>query len=441
MKRYLAILSLVSLTACSDTEPPQDDATSPTTPSNSESGLTFYSDVQPILNTYCTRCHQEGGQGVGNFSDPNDVMVLAERMMTRMDAGTMPPPASKPDCREYLGSENLVMPDTAKETIRNWIAEGKVLGAPTSEPVELPVPMELANPNMQILMPTPYTPTFSDNENPGNEYRCFALEHGRDSDFFINAFHPILGERGLIHHVVLFRLAESSLPNHDPALGWDCIDGMGDQSRGMIAAWAPGAMPVEFDSSKGIRVKADERLVVQMHYFHNGSEETLSDQSGYSLRVSDSVETEVRMWPFGDQSFTIPAGDESFVHDYDFEIPAILGQIDPDATVTIYATGPHMHVLGKSYKLWVERAGSEDICLAEAENWDFNNQVSYVFNEPLVLKPGDRVRLQCTWDNSESNPKLLHNPPIDVSYGERTDEEMCYAFTLLSLDTNIPIDF
>ena len=37
-----------------------------------------------------------------------------------------------------------------------------------------------------------------------------------------------------------------------------------------------------------------------------------------------------------------------------------------------------------------------------------------------------------TWNNSTSNEELIHNPPTDVSYGERTDEEMCFGFTLVS---------
>ncbi len=437
MNKYLAVAILASLIACSDNESSNDNNTTDQTAT-----VTYYQDVQPILNTYCTRCHQEGGQGVGDFNNPDDVLVLASQMMAQLDAGTMPPPASDPDCRDYLGSDRLVIAPDTKETIRTWIAEGKVLGTPPTAAVEPPLPMQLANPDLQLKMVAPYMPLFEDEDNPGNEYRCFALDHGQDEDFFITAFHPILGNPEIIHHIVLYRLGENSLPDHDPALGWDCIDDMGGQGEGMIATWAPGALPVDFDGTKGIKIKRNERLVVQMHYFHNGASlDTLVDDSGYALRIADSVDTELRMWPFGDQGFNIPAGDNNYSHDYKFDIPAILGQIDPNATVTVYATGPHMHVLGKSYRLWVERPGDEDLCVASAEHWDFDNQISYVFREPLVLYPGDKVRLRCTWDNSESNPELIHNPPIDVGYGERTDEEMCFAFTLLSLNTSVPIDF
>ena len=443
MNKFFSILAVLCLIGCSNSATDSDgNSVNDSGGDTPDNAITFYEHVQPVLNTYCTRCHQDGGQGIGDFTQADDVNVLAGAIMTQLDAGTMPPPASDPDCRDYIGSDHLVMPDDTKEIIRDWIDGGKILGNPPTQAVQPPQPMELVNPDIQIMMDAPYTPLFQDENNPGNEYRCFALDHKQDEDFFITAFHPILGNSSIIHHIVLYRLGDNDIPDHDPAQGWDCIDDMGGLGQSMIAAWAPGALPVEFDNSKGIKVRSNERLVVQMHYFHNGgAAETLTDTSGYALRITDTVDTEVRMWPFGDQGFKIPAGDDNFSHDYDFELPAILGQIDPNATVTVYATGPHMHVLGKSYRLWIERAGEEDICVANADKWDFDNQVSYVFNEPIVLYPGDRIRLRCTWNNSVSNPDLIHNPPIETGYGERTDEEMCFAFTLLSLDTAVPIDF
>jgi len=51
----------------------------------------------------------------------------------------------------------------------------------------------------------------------------------------------------------------------------------------------------------------------------------------------------------------------------------------------------------------------------------------------LALETGDEIGFECTWNNSTSNPHLFHDPPIDIGYGERTDEEMCFAFTLITI--------
>ena len=79
----------------------------------------------------------------------------------------------------------------------------------------------------------------------------------------------------------------------------------------------------------------------------------------------------------------------------------------------------------------------DETCIAASEKWDFNNQLTYVFNEPIELKGGDTIHMECHWNNSRSNPNLIHDPPIEVGYGERTDEEMCFAFTLI----HSPIQF
>ena len=49
---------------------------------------------------------------------------------------------------------------------------------------------------------------------------------------------------------------------------------------------------------------------------------------------------------------------------------------------------------------------------------------------------GDRVRLRCGWDNSAENqpaPGGVRQPPRDVTYGEKTSDEMCIG-TLALLD-------
>ena len=50
--------------------------------------------------------------------------------------------------------------------------------------------------------------------------------------------------------------------------------------------------------------------------------------------------------------------------------------------------------------------------------------------------PGDVINLECTWNNSPSNPSLIHNPPVDVTYGEGTDDEMCFM-AMYYYQTNI----
>ena len=90
-----------------------------------------------------------------------------------------------------------------------------------------------------------------------------------------------------------------------------------------------------------------------------------------------------------------------------------------------------MHVLGSRYSFSIGE-GEEKKCLAQSDHYDFENQLAYIFHNDVEVPADTPFNMSCSWNNSADNPNLIHNPPIDISYGERTDEEMCFGFTLIS---------
>ena len=92
-----------------------------------------------------------------------------------------------------------------------------------------------------------------------------------------------------------------------------------------------------------------------------------------------------------------------------------------------------MHVLGDAYSFSVGE-GEDEECLAKSDNYDFENQLAYIFHKDVEVPADTPFNMSCSWNNSADNPNLIHNPPIDISYGERTDEEMCFGFTLISFN-------
>lgn len=397
-----------------------------------EPEVSWHQDISPMMQERCVRCHSPVGQGVGDFTDLETVRTFSGRMIARMDEGTMPPPVADPDCRDYVGSDHLNMPDAEKDLFREWVALDMPEGNPELAPVlDLPA-LTLEGADMELQPPEPYLPAFADPQNPGNEYRCFVLDHGRDEDFFITGFDPIVDEPQLVHHVLLLLIDEDEVPDdYDPAVGQDCIGGRSALGNvaGMVAGWAPGMQPVRFDDGRGIEVKANQKLVVQTHLFRKGPEvDGLTDRTGWRLRTADSVDTPMLMAPLGYYNFNIPAGEGAYTYDGSaggegpFELPV---------SGTAHAIFPHMHVLGTSYKLSVELPDGSEECIVQGD-YDFDNQLSYILKEPLGLPRGSKIKWECTWDNSADNPNQFADEPQDVRYGERTDEEMCYAFSLVS---------
>jgi hypothetical protein len=132
------------------------------------------------------------------------------------------------------------------------------------------------------------------------------------------------------------------------------------------------------------------------------------------------------MYPIGLFSFTIPAGDGNYTDGFGFTLPDFFN-------FDILAAFPHMHVLGKGYHMWTQTAGEGRQCLLESDQYDFDNQQTYMFKEPISVAGGDTIGFDCTWDNSAENPDQFYDVPQDIHYGERTNEEMCFTFTLIGL--------
>ena len=101
--------------------------------------------------------------------------------------------------------------------------------------------------------------------------------------------------------------------------------------------------------------------------------------------------------PAGNPRYEIEAG--SFVH----------------RPMRLIAIHPHMHMLGR-------------------EMWDFNWQGFYWFRTPVALPVASWIELTAAWDNSAQNPSNPNKPPRDVSWGERTVDELGHAAILYTLD-------
>lgn len=410
------LLSMLVLTACTTKE--QDSATDT---------VTWTKDIQPIVEQHCVRCHQEDGQGTGDFTSYEVVKSMAPLMLNAIDAGTMPPGSADPECHDYKDSEKFVVSDASRDLLATWIEAETPFGDDGDAQTYDRSQSQLENPNLVVTITEPYTPSFTDESNAKNEYRCFALEHGQTEPFYIKALHPKIDNAGMVHHVVLAKANDNAvLEGSDNIDGVDCIEdgafiGGSYQDGAMLGGWAPGMSPVRFPDSAGLLVNPEDKIVIQMHYYQSDSlEANAQDQSGYEFEITtERPENVITMAPLGLHGFTIPAGDESYTFSDSLSLPI---------SVNIWGIFPHMHVLGSGYEI-----KTEDECLLASDNYDFDNQLTYLYDQPIYIPSGTDIQMSCTWNNSTSNPDLVLNPPQDVGYGERTDEEMCYAFTLVSL--------
>ena len=319
---------------------------------------TFHADVRPLLDQHCVRCHQEDGLGVGDWTDDQIVDAFADLIADRVETGAMPPAVSEPECRDYVGSDVLYVPQESRDIVSQWIAAGRPMGDPADNPGVVVGDVDLVDPDVTLMMPVAYTPTFTDPENPGNEYRCFLADPGSE-EIFVTGMDPVIGTDSLVHHVVLNTLDRSDISDEMLADdGWNCIDDMDGDN--MLAGWAPGALPVEFPDGYTMTMGGDEVLIVQMHYFQANPEDAgKSDLSGYSFTTSEQAGRPLYLIPLGDFSFNIPAGEEAYtsgdrIRHSDLGVP--LG-------LEIHSVFPHMHRLGTGYSMSIRHDDGSETCL------------------------------------------------------------------------------
>lgn len=393
--------------ACND----GGDAT-PTDSDAVSTDVTWYADIEPITYQKCATCHEDGGVGPGDWTSYEEASAAGPAIAAWVGADAMPLPAADPECRPYIGHERMNLTDDEKAALIAWGEGGAPLGDEADQTPGLVVPSTtLSDTNASLPMISEHTLTL---DGSGNQHWCQVLENPFDETTYVTGIDVELGNREVVHHMVLAidqggdAGIEYGTDGTEPEFA--CTDPVVESDWLLIHAWTPGMEPVEFPEGMGYTIQPGDQLVLQMHYFGDPSQ-TYTDRSTYKLRTVDEIDQEVGMFAFGPTRFTIEAGNaEATAQD------GMTNNFGVDFQVL--GAFPHMHTLGRRFHSYMTDAETkEESCVIEGP-YDFDHQMTYMFEDPMTWKQGDRLKFQCTWDNSDGTE--------DVSFGEGTDEEMCF---------------
>jgi hypothetical protein len=408
---------------------------------------TYYQDVKPIVDAYCVRCHVDGGVAPFALDSYETLSEIATILPPVLESRQMPPFLAAPAVRPLRYDTSLS--DEQIALIGEWVDAGAPMGDPAAEapPIELPT-RSLERVDEMLSMPEPYTPT-----QPPDEYRCFVLDWQQTDPTYITGVELLPGNLAIAHHAVIYLVD----PEHtatidaadgaDGAMGYPCFGGAtpdGEESfpAKLVAAWVPGLEAIPYPEGTGALVEPGARVVLQMHYsiLNDGSQ---PDRSTVAFQLADRVEHDAGYlpwldpsWPTRPETMRIPAGEAEVTHEYVGDPSAspfmdeFIPGADPSEGLVLYSVLPHMHKLGVSISMQIERRDGTVEPMVEIPRWDFDWQGEFEFEEPITLAPGDQVRMRCTWDNTAANQPLVdgeRREPQDVLWGEGTYDEMCAA--------------
>lgn len=222
---------------------------------------------------------------------------------------------------------------------------------------------------------------------------------------------------------------DATLDGKDDRPGWSCPNGLA-LSDNWIGGWVPG-----FDGESLLPgftswPRPGGKLVLTMHYTSENGQ-VGPDQTSLDFTLADSVSQTLNVvtvvnpaWLAG--GMKIPAGDPDVSYSYEVDpFEQSLGR-----PVSLWDANLHMHEHGSKALIGVRHADGSTSCLLEIPAWNYHwVGEDYFLQSPVKLVPGDRIYVECHWDNSAGHQIVVNGvpqTPRDLNWGN--DQEMCVGF-------------
>lgn len=414
-----------------------------------DEGYTYHGDTRAIIDKHCVACHVDGGVAPFPLDSYAKVKAVAAAAAFAVENGTMPPWPPTEGYSRFVHSR--VMAPEEEFKLLNWLAGNLTEGDPaTYEPPTDETGGDLPDFNIQVTLPQPYTPTLRP-----DDHRCFAIDWPLDELAYVRAVDVIPDQVEEVHHVIVNIIEPEDVHHYEGAggqdgnPGWPCLLSGGIEGAPLprqIGGWVPGTPVGAAPEGTGIGIDPDSILVVQMHY-NTLVAEPSPDQSTILIATVPEVERPSSGFlftnPFWLQEggMPIPQGKPDVHHE--FEVPAsVLARIfggpagvAEDEEWAMHTGFLHMHNLATSGRTTLVREDGSEQVILDIRDWDFNWQSTYGLERELLVKPNDRIRLECDWDNSDSNQVILdgvQQPARYVEWGDGTGDEMCLMSILMT---------
>ncbi|HXT17015.1 MAG TPA: cytochrome c [Gemmatimonadaceae bacterium] len=406
---------------------------------------TFAKDVAPIVYHNCAMCHRPGGQGPFSLLDYDSAADHVDEIRDAVKTGAMPPWHAEGPHGVFRNDRRLS--DADKQTILDWIDAGAKAGDAKDLPPKpvYPTSWSIGTPDAIVEMPE----SFHVPASGTIEYQYFQVPTGFTEDKWIQAMEFMPGARQVVHHILVYAYTppqpgaqQQSAPTapppgtprpqplflRNPAYRQqpepprqDTLHAPPRQLGTLIGGTAPGTNVMEFAKGTALKIRAGTVLTFQMHYTAKGHDMMDRSKVGFKFAAEPPNE-EISMAAFTNGSFTIPAGGKD-------SVPSEITATQP---VRIWGLLPHTHLRGVKWRYTLEKPDGTSEVVLDVPHYDFNWQTYYLFDKPLEIPAGAKLKSMAWYDNSVAN-KHNPDPTKDVHWGDQTWEEMQYTGFLYSV--------
>ncbi len=406
----------------------------------------FYKDVAPILEKRCQECHRPGEIGPMPLLTYADARPWAKAIKEAVISRRMPPWHADPHFGKFSNDRSLT--DAEIKTLVAW-ADG---GAPQGDAKDAPPAREFTD-GWQIGKPDLVLDTGVDFHVPAQgtiEYTYFVVPTGFTEDKWVKEIEVRPGNKAVVHHVVLYARPKGSRfigeavpgeayvpPNagqaprqRPPQSDRAQLYGINGGAYEMAAVYVPGGIAYRTLPGQARLIPAGADLVFQMHYTANGKEAVDRSKVGIVFAKEPPKERVVNTFLMN-QTLRIPPGEAN--HRVD-------GKVTLQQDATLLSLFPHMHLRGKAFEYTATFPNGETKTLLKVPQYNFDWQLTYYLDQPIVLPAGTQLTATAYYDNSANN-KYNPDPSKEVFWGDQSWEEMLAGFVDLAIPVNMdPVD-
>jgi len=355
----------------------------------------------------------------------------ARAIARQVKDGVMPPWHA--DAPHGVFRNERALTEAQKDAIDRWAAAG----APEGSPADLPSPPAFAQ-GWRIGTPDAVFEMQEDYEVPARgtiEYEHFYIPTTFTGERWLQAIEARPGTRALVHHILVYYEAPPDRPRAQPVLQPNREDSRTPRSpegsrparqttsvRQLLATYAPGTNPQVFPAGTALRLAPGGVLHLELHYTANGAAGTDRSRVGMVF-AKEPPDQEIRVSQFLNGRFTIPAG----AANHEVSTDVAFAQ-----EATLWGLFPHTHMRGKRWNYVLELPDGTTTPLLSVPKYDFNWQTYYMYQEPIVIPQGAKIRSTAWYDNSAAN-RSNPDPAMNVGWGDQTWQEMQYTGIMYSV--------
>lgn len=367
-----------------------------------------WSDVRPVVERSCARCHYGSGPGGFALLEPKHFRPRRRQLERVLRSGEMPPWLPRGATPKFTGDRRLSASD--KQLLLDWLEAGTPgIGEPRVEAAEAPRSAWQLGPPDLVLR----TSTFEVPATGEDVFRnLIAPAASLQRPAWVRAVELRPSSEQAVHHVVLTvdeTPSSRRLDEADPEPGFSGMDGASRARSpgGTFIGWTPGKSPDPGHPDVAWLLRPGADLVALLHLLPSGSARSVSLEIGLHFAEQAPTRQSVPL-RLGSMSLEIAERGTTpvVVHDR-FELPV---------TATLASVYPHAHYLAQRLEAWALLPSGERRPLLEIPAWDFHWQDQYRLETPWLLPAGSVLEMRYTYGSPE--------PPRTVTFGPSSLDEM-----------------